>query len=49
MWALAEGRVGREKADECWPALYRTNRSVVGPDPDHIEPGQVLEIPKECR
>ena len=49
LWSLAEERVGRQAASDCWPSLYRSNRRVVGPNPNHIEPGQVLEIPKECR
>jgi nucleoid-associated protein YgaU len=28
-----------------WPALYALNRSVVGEDPDLIEPGLVLRLP----
>ncbi|GAA1893545.1 LysM peptidoglycan-binding domain-containing protein [Lapillicoccus jejuensis] len=27
---------------------YATNRAVVGPDPDHIEPGQVLRAPDQA-
>lgn len=29
-------------------AWYATNRAVVGPDPDHIEPGQVLRAPDQA-
>jgi LysM repeat protein len=28
-----------------WPALYAANRSLIGPDPNAIEPGTVLEVP----
>jgi LysM repeat protein len=28
-----------------WPALYAANRSVIGPDPDLIDPGTVLALP----
>ncbi len=28
-----------------WRTLYEANRSVIGPDPDLIRPGQVLKIP----
>jgi hypothetical protein len=28
-----------------WPALYELNRSVIGPDPNLILPGQVLQLP----
>ena len=48
LWALAEERVGLARAPECWPALYRKNRGLIGPNPDHIEPGQRLSVPKEC-
>jgi len=27
-----------------WPALYELNRSVIGPDPNLILPGQVLQL-----
>ncbi len=29
-------------------AWFTTNRAVVGPDPDHIEPGQVLRAPDQA-
>lgn len=29
-----------------WPALYRANRQVIGPDPDMIRPGTVLAVPR---
>ncbi|MGO9778901.1 MAG: LysM peptidoglycan-binding domain-containing protein [Streptosporangiaceae bacterium] len=29
-----------------WPALYKANRRVIGPDPDAIRPGTVLTIPR---
>lgn len=28
-----------------WPALYAVNRTVIGPDPDVIDPGTVLILP----
>jgi nucleoid-associated protein YgaU len=28
-----------------WHAIYATNRSLIGPDPDVIEPGQRLDLP----
>jgi hypothetical protein len=31
-----------------WPLIHWKNRAVVGPDPDLIRPGQVLELPLEC-
>ena len=29
-----------------WRPLYEANRSVIGPDPDLIRPGQVLTVPQ---
>jgi LysM repeat protein len=31
-----------------WPALYATNRQIVGPDPNAIRPGIVLSIPGQA-
>jgi resuscitation-promoting factor RpfA len=28
-----------------WPRWYHANRAVIGPDPDHLEPGQRLHPP----
>jgi LysM repeat protein len=28
-----------------WPALYAANRSLIGPDPNAIQPGTTLEVP----
>jgi nucleoid-associated protein YgaU len=28
-----------------WPRWYDANRAVIGPDPDHLEPGQLLSPP----
>ncbi len=30
---------------ETWPLWYAANRDVIGPDPDHIEPGQRFVVP----
>ncbi|GAA2361237.1 transglycosylase family protein [Streptomyces cuspidosporus] len=35
----------RESVSGGWKALYRANRSTVGPDPDLIHPGQRLALP----
>ena len=53
LWAIA-GRdlpadAGVEEISEHWHAVYRRNRGVVGPDPDLILPGQVLQLTKERR
>jgi len=31
--------------DRTWRVLYEVNKRVLGPDPDLIHPGQILEIP----
>jgi hypothetical protein len=49
LWSIAEKRVGLGRTAACWPRIYAANRSTIGPDPDHIEPGQKLELPKTCR
>ena len=49
LWSIAEGRVGLGRTAACWPRIYAANRSTIGPDPDHIEPGQKLDLPKTCR
>ncbi|MGC0415501.1 transglycosylase family protein [Embleya sp. AB8] len=32
-----------------WQALYDANRDVIGPDPDRLLPGTVLNVPKAAR
>ncbi|WP_439675775.1 transglycosylase family protein [Embleya sp. MST-111070] len=32
-----------------WQALYAANLDVIGPDPDHLVPGTVLNVPKAAR
>lgn len=49
LWDIAADRVGPERVDECWPVIYTANREVIGTDPNHIEPGQRLDLPKTCR
>jgi resuscitation-promoting factor RpfA len=49
LWSIAEERVGQSRTTDCWPKLYEANRRTIGPDPDHIEPGQELTLPEECR
>ncbi|MBQ0829510.1 transglycosylase family protein [Streptomyces tagetis] len=43
LWGIADSL----DVDGGWPALYAGNKDVVGIDPDHIVPGQTLEIPGE--
>ena len=51
LWALAEHDLPSSATDRQvsvhWHAVYRRNRGVIGPDPDLIEPGQVLKVTKE--
>lgn len=49
LWSIAEEHVGPQRAAACWPRIYAANRTTIGPDPDHIEPGQRLDLPKSCR
>ncbi|QIG44016.1 LysM peptidoglycan-binding domain-containing protein [Nocardioides anomalus] len=46
LWRLAERRLQPTASDRevtaAWHRLYAANRSVVGPDPDVLHPGQVL-------
>lgn len=42
LWAIAETRLG---AGKHWRRIYARNIEVVGPDPDLILPGQLLELP----
>lgn len=49
LWSLCAAELGPLASDVdiaiAWPELYRTNRSVIGPDPGLLRPGQVLVIP----
>lgn len=43
---LAPGATSAEVAAR-WRAVYAVNRNVIGPDPDVIEPGQRLHLPRK--
>jgi LysM repeat protein len=49
LWTIARRMLSvgstPHEVDEEWRAIYRANRATVGPDPDHIVPGQLLRIP----
>ncbi|MGO0575143.1 LysM peptidoglycan-binding domain-containing protein [Ornithinimicrobium panacihumi] len=49
LWDIAASHLGPEATDEdiaeAWPRWYSANRDLIGPDPDHILPGQLLTIP----
>lgn len=49
LWAIARERLGDDAAaarvQALTDALHRTNRGVIGPDPDLLHPGQRLRVP----
>ena len=49
LWSIAAAELGPAATDEAvatrWPQWYAANRQLIGPDPDPIQPGQVLRIP----
>ena len=49
LWSLAAGDLPNGSPDAViaarWRALYAVNRSLIGPDPDVIVPGQRLRLP----
>jgi nucleoid-associated protein YgaU len=49
LWLIAAQRLGPTASDAqiaaAWPRWYAANRPVIGDDPSHIEPGQVLHAP----
>ncbi len=51
LWSIAAARLGARAQpgdiSRAWPRWFAANRAVVGPDPDHISPGQVLEAPSD--
>ena len=42
LWGIAETYYGN---GHDWPRIYAANSAIIGPDPNRIEPGQVLTIP----
>lgn len=49
LWALAARTLGPDATDAQiaaeWPRWYAANASTIGPDPDVLQPGQVLVVP----
>lgn len=52
LWRIARGLLEDlfdsptgEQVTQFWMEIYRTNRDVIGGDPNLIQPGQVLSIP----
>jgi hypothetical protein len=50
LWAIAARDLAADASDALigarWQAIYAANRAVIGPDPDVIEPGQRLRLPR---
>jgi hypothetical protein len=53
LWSIAERDLAPDATDRAvarrWHAIYAANRDLVGPDPDLIEPGQRLHLPRKDR
>jgi nucleoid-associated protein YgaU len=51
LWGIAAdhlpARATEVEIDRRWRAIYRLNRALLGPDPDLIEPGQQLQLPRK--
>jgi resuscitation-promoting factor RpfA len=49
LWRIAASRLPGHPSERriaaSWPRWYAANRTVVGNDPDHIVPGQLLHVP----
>lgn len=50
LWSIAAERLRTQdmrRIARYWPRIHRANRDEIGPNPDLIRPGQVLELPPE--
>ncbi|WP_353950794.1 LysM peptidoglycan-binding domain-containing protein [Knoellia sp. S7-12] len=49
LWSIAARHLGAQASDaeiaQAWPRWFDLNRGLIGDDPDHILPGQILRIP----
>ena len=49
LWAIAERDLPPDAPTQTivrrWHAIYVANRTLIGPDPDVLEPGQRLRLP----
>ncbi len=45
LWSIARDRLGDSRG---WPALYRSNARLIGPDPDVVRVGQRLRLPADA-
>ncbi len=50
LWNIAESQLGRQatiaEISTFWPKIYELNKRAIGPDPDRLELGIVLKIPR---
>lgn len=53
LWSIAADRLGPSatpaQVADAWPRWFARNRAVIGPDPAHLEPGQLLRSPSVVR
>jgi nucleoid-associated protein YgaU len=53
LWSIAAAELGpaasHERIAARWPRWYAANRHAIGPDPDLIQPGEVLRTPSPDR
>jgi nucleoid-associated protein YgaU len=50
LWSIAAERLetgDMRRIARYWPRIHRANREEIGPNPNLIRPGQVLELPPE--
>jgi hypothetical protein len=49
LWSLASADLGADApiaaVQARWRRIYRLNKAVIGPDPELIRPGQILQLP----
>jgi nucleoid-associated protein YgaU len=45
LWSIALIEYGNGSK---WPCIYNANQGLIGPNPNLIHPGQVLQIPANC-
>lgn len=49
LWAIADrllaAKASYSEVDQAWRRIYRSNRPVIGPNPDLIHPGERLRLP----
>jgi len=51
LWAIAAEVLATNdpaRIDRYWRGIFAANRTVIGPDPDRLYPGQILELPREA-